>query len=250
MRRRRMGVWFRLVVALAKPLLVLFTRRDWRGREHLPRSGGVLVAANHISHADPLLLGHFVYESRRLPRYLAKVELFGVPVLGRVLAGAGQIPVHRRTADAALALKDAVAALEAGECVMIYPEGTLTRDPDLWPMSARTGVARLALATGVPVVPVAHWGAHQILPPYARRLRLIPPRRSQVLAGPPVDLSPWEGRAQTAEVLREVTEAVMSAVRRQLGELRGETPPEQVWDARRDPRRDARRDARRNRAHQ
>ena len=94
------------------------------------------------------------------------------------MRSAEQIPVYRMTTDASQAFDAAVEAVQEGECVVVYPEGTITRQPDLWPMTGKTGAARIALAAGVPVVPVAQWGAHQILAPYAKRPGCSPARPS------------------------------------------------------------------------
>ncbi len=231
-RPRRIGFWYRLAVSVVKPLLLVFTKRSWGGAENVPPSGGVIIAANHISYIDPLTLAHFLYDNGRLPRFLAKSTLFDVPFIGRVFRGAQQIPVRRGTADAAQALGAAVEALERGECVLIYPEGTATRDPQTWPMHARTGIARLALTTGVPVIPVAQWGAHRILPYPSKRPRLLPRTTIEVLAGLPVDLSAYRGAEQTAAVLRSATDDIMGRIARQLSELRGEPVPGEVFDPR------------------
>ncbi len=147
-----------------------------------------------------------------------------------MIRGAGQIPVYRGTKDASLSLRDAVAAVKAGGCVVIYPEGTCTRDPGYWPMAGKTGVARLALATGAPVIPVAQWGPQEILPYGGKRPRLLPRKTVHVLAGPPVDLSAYLGGPATPDVLRAVTDTVMGAVAGLLGELRGEEPPATLID--------------------
>jgi 1-acyl-sn-glycerol-3-phosphate acyltransferase len=229
----RIGFWYRLAVVLLKPPLLLLTRRRWRGFENVPVQGGLIVAANHISHVDPLVLADAIaFTTRRMPKYLAKASLFeGNGLVARTMRGAGQIPVHRKTADASLALKDAVDALHRGELIAIYPEGTVTRDPGKWPMVARTGVARLALLSGVPVVPVAQWGAQEILDSYRTPgLHLLPRHTIQVVAGPAVDLSPWQGKELTAEVLHEATEAIMSTIRGMLEQVRGEIAPTLVHD--------------------
>ncbi|MDQ6651064.1 MAG: 1-acyl-sn-glycerol-3-phosphate acyltransferase [Actinomycetota bacterium] len=229
MSRGRIGFAYRLAICIIKPLLLLFTRPRRLGQQHLPATGGVIVAVNHISYVDPFVFAHYIYESGRLARFLAKVEVFELPwPLGWIVTNAGQIPVHRTAPDAADALRDAVAALEAGECLAIYPEGTVTKAPDYWPMQARTGVARLALTTGVPVIPVAQWGAQAV---FGRdhRPHLVPARRTVVQAGPPVDLSAYQGREQTGEVLREVTDLIMARITEQLAELRGQTPPAEVY---------------------
>ena len=235
MARRRIGFWYRLAAIICKPLLVLFFKREWRGMENIPEHGGFITVVNHNSYLDPLSYGHFQYNTGRVPRFLAKAGLFDIPIVGTVLRGTGQIPVYRETADAADAFRAAVKAVKAGECVAVYPEGTLTRDPDLWPMSGKTGAARLALLTGAPVIPVAQWGANHAMPPYAKkkRLRLFPRKTLKVLAGPPVDLSAYLGKEPTAEVLREATDVIMDAVTALLAELRQETPPARRFEMRR-----------------
>ena len=233
MRLGRIGFWYRLAVVLLKPPLLLLTRHRWTGFEHVPAEGGVILAANHISHVDPIVLADAImFSTRRMPRYLAKASLFkGNGLVGRTMRGANQIPVHRNTADASLALKDAVDALHRGELITIYPEGTVSRDPGKWPMAARTGVARLALLSGVPVIPLAQWGAQEILDSYrVPGLHLLPRHHMTVVAGPPIDLSPWEGRELTSEVLHEATEAIMTQIRGLLETVRGETAPSTVHD--------------------
>ena len=229
-RRPRMGFWYGLVVYVVKPTMVLFTRRRWRGAEHLPATGGVIVAVNHVSEIDPFVIGHFLVNNHRLPRFLAKAELFRKAPLKWIFEGADQIPVYRHAADASAALAPAVEALQRGECVLIYPEGSVTRDPQMWPMKARTGIARIALLSGAPVIPVAQWGPQEILPYKARRPRLLRRRTMHVLAGPPVDLSEYVDRPMTAELLHAATDAVMHRVAELLGELRGEEPPHEFYD--------------------
>jgi 1-acyl-sn-glycerol-3-phosphate acyltransferase len=232
--RPRRGFWFGLIVAIVKPFMLTFTKPRFTGRENMPRSGGVVFAANHISHFDPVVLGFYIWECRRIPRFLGKASVFKVPILGRIITSAGQIPVHRESAQAADAYRDAVAAVERGECVGMYPEGTITRDPQLWPMTGKTGAARIALQTGCPVIPVANWGAQEILQSYTGkiRIRLLPRKTIQVRAGRPVDLSAFEGKPLTNELLHEATEVIMHAVAETLGELRGETPPKELFDLR------------------
>ena len=227
MSRHKVGFWYRLAAVLAKPPLLLFFKRDWRGMEHIPADGGFLTVVNHNSYLDPLAYAHYQYNTGRVPRFLAKVGLFRKGFVGAVMRGTGQIPVYRESADAVGAFRAAVDAVERGECVAFYPEGTLTRDPDLWPMVGKTGAARVALLTKAPVIPVAQWGAHHVMPPYAKekKLRLFPRRTLVVQAGPPVDLSEFYGQDPTSEVLRAVTDTMMDAVTAQLAEVRGEEPP-------------------------
>lgn len=232
MPRRTAGGGFLVAVAIVRPLLMALTRRDWRGTQHLPAEGGFVVASNHISHVDPFTLAHFLWDNGYPVRFLAKESVFRIPVAGLVVRSARQIPVYRESADAARALSVAVDAVRAGECVGIYPDATLTRDPDLWPMVGKTGAARLALTTGCPVIPVAQWGPQEILPPYGRRPRLWPRRTVHVWAGPPVDLSQWQGRPLDQTTLREATDAITAAIVGLLEQIRGEQAPPRRWDPR------------------
>ncbi|MDX3351856.1 lysophospholipid acyltransferase family protein [Streptomyces sp. ME01-24h] len=234
MSRRRIGFWYRLAAVIAKPPLVVLFKRDWRGMEHIPAQGGFITAVNHNSYLDPLSYAHFQYNTGRVPRFLAKAPLFKPAFVGAILRGTGQIPVYRESTDAANAFRAAVDAINSGECVAFYPEGTLTRDPEMWPMVGKTGVARVALTTKAPVIPVAQWGANEVMPPYAeeKKIRLFPRRTLRVVAGPPVDLSAFYGREASAEVLRDATDTIMAAVSELLGELRGQNPPAERFDPR------------------
>ena len=222
---RRLGFWRRFAVGVVKPPLLVLTKRTWAGREHLPAEGGVILVANHISQADPLAIAHFVYEARRWPSFLAKDTLFAVPVLGWLLRTVGQIPVKRGTSDAAKALDAAVDWLRRGESLIIYPEGTTTREPDLWPMRGKTGIARLWLATGVPVIPIVTWGPQHLHDPRTEKWRLRLRAPVTVVAGPALDLSRWSGAEPTAQTLGELTEHVMLRLRDMVAEVRGGTPP-------------------------
>jgi len=230
--RQKLGFAYRFAVGVLKPPVILLTRRRWLNQELLPAAGGILVAPNHTSHFDPLAVGQYLYDNGRAPRFLAKDSLFDVPVVGPIVARAGQIPVHRQTGAAADAMRDAVAAVKAGECVVCYPEGTITRDPALWPMRGKTGAARIALATGCPVIPMAHWGAQRVLAPYGKKPHVFPPQTVTVTIGPPVDLSDLMGREQTGEVLQEATARIMDAITALVAELRDELPPTDRLDPR------------------
>jgi 1-acyl-sn-glycerol-3-phosphate acyltransferase len=227
-----LGFWYRLVVVIAKPLLLATTIRDWRGQENIPADGGVILAANHLTYVDPMSLAHYVLEAGRAPKFLAKNTLFEMPVVRRVFIGAKQIPVYRNTPDAAQALGNAVEAVRDGECLLIYPEGSATRDPDGWPMKARTGVARLALSSGAPVIPIAQWGPQELWAYRTKRIRPFPRKKVRVLAGPPVDLSAYAGRPLDGDVLREVTDLVMGRITDLLVELRDGRPPAVPYDPR------------------
>jgi 1-acyl-sn-glycerol-3-phosphate acyltransferase len=230
--QQRRGWAFAICVALVKPPLLAFTKRRWIDGHKLPATGGCVVVANHISHVDPFTFAHFIYDNGRLPRYLAKAAVFDIPVGGKIVRNAGQIPVYRLTQDANQAFGAAVDAVNHGECVVVYPEGTITRDPGLWPMSGRTGAARIALTTGCPVIPIAQWGAQDILPPYTTKPRLLPRKMISMKAGDPVDLTDLRGRPLTPEVLREATSRIMDAITGLLDDLRDGSPPETRFDAR------------------
>ncbi len=232
MARTKPGFWYWFAVVLLKPLLLLVTRRDWRHRERLPKQGGFVLATNHLSHLDPLVVAHLLWDSRRPARFLAKASVFEVPFVGMVVRGAKQIPVYRETADAGQSVRAAVAAVEQGECVVVYPEGTLTRDPQLWPMVGKSGAARIALTTGCPVVPMAHWGAQELLPPYAKWPHLLPRKTMHLTVGEPVDLDDLRGRPVDATVLKEATDRIMAALTDLLAGIRQEEPPARLLDPR------------------
>lgn len=226
------NLMYRVVASIARTLLFPITRRNWRGSENLPKSGGFIAAGNHMSNFDPLPFAHFLFNMGFPPRILAKASLFKVPVLGWILRGTGQIPVFRQTATAGQSLMAAVEQLRAGECVAVFPEGTLTREPDLWPMTGKTGVARLALTARVPVIPIAQWGSQAILPRYSKRFRPFPRKPVWVHAGEPVDLSDLYDRPLDTATLREATERVMTAITVLLEEIRGEKAPPVRYDMR------------------
>jgi 1-acyl-sn-glycerol-3-phosphate acyltransferase len=221
---RKLGFWPRFAVVLVKPLMTVLTERDWRGMEHIPPTGGIILAFNHVSHADPFTAAHYVYDSGRWPQFLAKEAVFRIPIAGKILHWCRQIPVSRGTVDAVKALDAAVEAVEQSGCVVIYPEGTTTKEPNLWPMRGKTGLARLALATGAPVIPVAQFGMERLFDPRTKKLRLWR-TPIKVWTGPPIDLSKWAGAEANAVTLAEVTEEVMNHLRLMVGEMRGQTPP-------------------------
>lgn len=236
---KRLGFWYLLAVGLLRPGMLLLTKRDWHGAENLRAEvrpdgtqEGIVVCPNHISWFDPLESAHFLYDNGRPPRYLGKESVFRVPVVGRIITGAGQIPVHRETADAAASVRDAVDAVRRGECVAVYPEGTITRDPGLWPMTGKTGAARIALMTGAPVIPLALWGAQEVIGPYRSEFRILPRKVMRVTAGPPVDLDDLRGRDLDAATLREATERIVAAITALLEGIRGERAPVERFDLR------------------
>lgn len=222
--------WFRFGAAILRPILNLIVKKDWRGGEKLPQSGPAIVVCNHLSYLDPLTFTHFLYNNGRAPRYLGKESVFRVPIVGRVIRGAGQIPVSRESKDAVKGLEHAIAVLKAGHLLGVYPEGTLTRDENLWPMRAKTGVARLALMTGTPVYPCASWGPEKVLPPYSKKIRLFPRTRVSIMMGEPVDLSRWQGRADDPLAIEEAADHIMDRITTLLETLRNEKAPAVRFD--------------------
>ncbi len=215
---------FVAVAAIVRPLFNLMMDKKWEGTEKLP-AGGFIAAPNHCTEIDPLIIGHLLYNHKRAPHFLAKSGLFNVPVLGWVLRATKQIPVERSTAGANRSLQLAQEIVAEGGAIIIYPEGTLTRDPDLWPMRGKTGAARLALATGAPVVPLAMWGPEKIFDSRRNRVSLRPRIPVTVAAGPPVDLSRWADAPPTKATLEEMTDEIMLRIRDLLAGIRESDPP-------------------------
>jgi 1-acyl-sn-glycerol-3-phosphate acyltransferase len=217
---------------ILKPIFFLTTKPRWIDGTKLPATGGCVVVMNHVSHVDPLTAAHFCYDHGRLPRYLAKSGLFRNRFLGYFLRSAKQIPVERSSRSAVGAYDAAVAAVRAGECVVVYPEGTLTRDPDLWPMTGKTGAARIGLETGCPVIPIGQWGAHELLAPYSKKPGLFPRKTIRMRVGDPVDLADLVDRPRTVEVLTEATDRIMAAITALVEDVRGGTAPAVRFDPR------------------
>lgn len=212
-----------------RPVMNALIGKTWKGFDSLPQ-GGFILCVNHVTKIDPLVIGHAMYSNGRLPRWLAKESLFTAPVLGWIMKASGQVPVARKSSAAGDSLVVAKQVLDAGGVIIIYPEGTLTRDPNLWPMRGHTGAARLALQTGAPVVPMAHWGDQELLPRYSKKLNLFPRKHVVVSAGPAVDLDDLRNGPRTRSVLQEATDRIMREVTRLQAELRGEEPPAKLWD--------------------
>jgi 1-acyl-sn-glycerol-3-phosphate acyltransferase len=220
------GFWIRLCVVILYPFDALMFRIRWHRLDRVtpPSDGGVIIAINHISHVDTVLMARFVWQTGRIPRFMVKSGVFSKPLLGRIMRGAKQIPVYRGTTDAAGSLRDAVTALEQGEAVVIYPEGTITKDPAMWPMQGKTGIARLVLLSPeTPVVPVGQWGAQRRTGSAVVKLFTRP--RAEASVGQPLDLSRFRGAEPTTATLREITDTIMTAIRDEVAELRGEPAP-------------------------
>ncbi len=226
----RLGFWFRLAAVILLPFMTTCTKRHWQGQENLEQDGGgIIVAANHLSWFDPIALSHVLWCADRPPRFLAKEPLFRVPVIGRIIAGAGQIPVYRESKEAVGAVRDAIAAVNAGECVVVYPEGTMTKDPDLWLMGLKTGAARIALATKRPLIPVAQWGPQEVMPAYVKKFRLFPRKTMIIRVGPAVELSDLYDRPLDADTLRIASQRIWEAITGLLAQARGEVAPTEPY---------------------
>jgi len=213
------------------PLMWLLTTIRREGSEHLPRDGAFVIAPNHTSNLDPLVVGIAVYRAGRSPHFLGKASLWKVPLVGALLRATRQMPIERgavnRNADP---LRTAKQCMAEGAGVIVYPEGTLTRDPDIWPMRGKTGAVRLAIATGVPLIPAAHWGTQALLPPYAKLIRPFPRKTITVRFGEPLDLSRFEGKPLDSKALAEATRMLMDAITALVQQLRGQTAPVKRWD--------------------
>ena len=223
---------FDVCARICMPILSALSKRDWQGSENIPRTGPAIVVSNHMSYADVLFLAQFLYLNGRAPRFIGKRSVFNLPVIGRILHAAEQIPVDRETAQAGRALDSAIAALRVGHLIGIYPEGTLTRDENLWPMVAKTGAARLAILTQTSVIPVAAWGPQKVLPRYSKRVHFWPRTTVTFHAGTALDLSPWYGKAEDQPALIEATAFIMKALTKMLEEIRGENAPPIPLDSR------------------
>ena len=209
-----------LAKGILKPWLATWFKWSIEGDESIPRAGGAILAFNHIAYLDPLAAAYVADRAGRVPRFLAKAELFEDRRIGWVLKGAKQIKVQRGSKDAPMALEHAFAALEKGEIVVVFPEGTITTDPDLKPMRAKTGTARLALGSRAPVIPCALWGTANIWPKgHAKRWR---PRQDILCrVGEPMRLT---GDPTSPEAWEAAGEQIMDRIAVLLASLRPAVP--------------------------
>jgi 1-acyl-sn-glycerol-3-phosphate acyltransferase len=216
--------------ALFYPVSML-GRHVYRGAGRIPREGPALLVLNHVSHLDPAVDAVFVHRQKRVPRFLAKESVANAPIFGKMFLGSGGIPVYRGSPNAGDSLRAAHQALREGKIVVIYPEGTITRDPAGWPKRSFTGAARLALENDVPVIPIARWGTNLIFDGYARKLKPFPRKTVTHLVGRPLELSENRGGpTRSAALLREVTDVMMDEVTALLAEIRQEPPPAEKPD--------------------
>lgn len=211
---------------LVRAILVPFLRLGWRWRfidlHKIPANGPVIIAANHISYFDPLCHVLCVDTAGRVQRVFAKEELFRNPLLRWILKSTRMIPVKRGSGEQG-PVDAARVALNDGDVIVLYPESTLTNRADLLPMQGKTGVARLALSTGVPVVPVAVWGSHWVIPPGAKRIKGW--RKLCLLkVGDPMTFEAMIGKQEDADARRDVTDRVMKELERLVVDLQGLHP--------------------------
>jgi 1-acyl-sn-glycerol-3-phosphate acyltransferase len=221
---------FRFLAGALIPPMNVLARYVIHNKEKVPATGAFVLSPNHYSEIDPIVMGLALWKVGRMPRYLAKASLFRIPVVGWVLHRSGQIPVERASSRTADPLAAAKKVADEGLAVVIYPEGTLTRDPDLWPMRGKTGAVRIALQEGIPLIPAAHWGTQHVMPRYAKRISVFPRKTIHITFGDPVDLSAFAGRGLDAKTLAEATDVVMQAITALVEELRGEKAPAERWD--------------------
>lgn len=232
-RSRRIA--FAIAAGLILPLYRAVTKQTVVGSDNIPASGGFVAVANHNSNVDAITVGALLYTNGAPPHFLAKSQLFSNPVLARVLRALGQVPVYRGTGRASSSLDAALHELERGNCIVVFPEGTFTQDPELWPMTGRKGAARLALHSGMPLIPIAHWGGQRLLKPYTAKLRLFPRSPITALVGQPIDISDLQMSEKPAEtVADEITVRIMDTLTDMLATIRGQQPPGRRWDMRTD----------------
>lgn len=222
---------FWVLAGIVIPIMSIAVRFSIQDGDKLPRRGAYVVAPNHYSEIDPVMVGMVSWKLGRMPRFLAKGSLFRIPVVGWFLRKSGQVPVERAGSTRGSAPLDAAKEIvRDGRIVIIYPEGSLTRDPDLWPMRGKTGAARMALENDLPVIPVAHWGTQHVMARYGKKISFFPRKTIEVKIGDPVDLSAFRGRNLDAVTLNEATAVIMDAITALLEDLRGEKAPAVRWN--------------------
>lgn len=224
-RDRPLGVF--PVAAIAKPFLRLTTSHEYYGLENFPMTGPAILAVNHISEIDPLIMAEFVWSRKRMFHFLAKEGLFHAPVLGPLMRRFGQVPVFRgsRGTDAMRAAKQII---KNGGIIVFYPEATLTRDPDAWPMKGKTGMVRLAHETGAPIIPVAQWGALDLLDRYAPKPKFRPRPRIRIRVGKEFSLSGYD--LAKGEEVHRATDEVMLEITKELEAFRGPKPTKHLFN--------------------
>lgn len=231
--KKRPGIFW-LLALLLLPIWSCMVRYRFTPESKLPKTAAFILAPNHYSEIDPLAMGAAVWHLGRVPRFMAKASLFKIPVVSWFLKASGQIPVERsgsaRSGSGANPMGAAAQVMKKQAGVIVYPEGSLTRDPDLWPMRGKSGAVRLALESGIPLIPVAHWGTQHLMPRYGKKIHPFPRKTIHVSVGEPLDLSRFRDRDIDQKVVTEATELLMTEITRLLAELRGEEAPAERWD--------------------
>jgi len=216
----------RTLAHILRPFVRLLYKVEVTGTENLPNAGGYVLAANHVTTLDALAVAYMMYfRLHRAPHFLAKEGLFRTPIVGPVLLACGQIPVFRSGRNNTDPMQSAYDVLNAGHTIGIFPEGTLTREPNQWPMRARTGAIRLSLETGVPIIPVGQWGTEAVMDTYSSKIRPKPWHKVRIVIGKPISMDPYKDKKISTEDLVELSDQVMVEITKIVEELRGEKAP-------------------------
>ena len=222
---------FWLFGALLLPIISVMVKFRFHNKAKMPTTGPIIITPNHFTNIDPIIIGVASWHMGRLPRFMAKASILRIPVIGWVLRKSGQIPVERGgSTRSSTALKEAKELVSKGRAVIVYPEGSLTRDPDMWPMRGKSGAVRLALELGIPIIPVAHWGTQQVMARYSKKINFFPRHTIDIAVGDPVDLSEFENNALDNKTLNAATEKVMAAITGLVEDLRNEKAPALRWN--------------------
>jgi len=230
--KRSAQIRWRLLAAVVIPVFAAMAKiQIIRGA--LPPKGPFVIAPNHYSEIDPIVMGIVVWKLGRTPRFMAKASLFRVPGLGALMRFTGQIPVERKSsAKLSEPLEAAEVLTSQGSGLIVYPEGTLTKDENLWPMKGKLGAVRMALQSDIPLYPAAHWGTQNLMGRYSKKISVIPRSLIEVVVGGQMDLSAYRGKPITPALLEEASNDLMHHIAALVGELRGEDPPGELHDGR------------------
>lgn len=230
-KRREKSFVFYMLAGIVLPILAIMARYRFIDGHKIPQRGAFVLSPNHFSNIDPVITGAALWKLGRAPRFMAKASLFKVPVVGWFLRKSGQIPVERSgSSKGSNPLAAAELVVENESAVIVYPEGSLTREPNLWPMRGKTGAVRLALTHNVPIIPMAHWGTQNIMPRYSKKISFFPRKDVWIKVGDPVDLSEFAGKPLDPATLAAATDKVMVAITSLLADLRDEQAPSERWN--------------------
>ncbi|MEY4348762.1 MAG: hypothetical protein RL719_59 [Actinomycetota bacterium] len=223
----------RIVANILKPIVRLMYRVEVVGKENLPKTGAYVLGANHVTYVDALAVAYAVYfRIKRTPHFLAKGNLFKAPLIGSILLAVEQVPVYRGGHSNREPMDAANEMLQNGRVIAIFPEGTLTREPNGWPMRGKIGAIKMALDNNVPFYPMGQWGTEVVLPTYSKDLRPKPWHKVRMIVGPELDLSAYRNRKLSNQDYTDATELAMKAITELVEELRGEKAPAKLFDPR------------------